>query len=143
MFHVGSTAIPDLTGRPELDVLAVYDDAETMYTAADALVDSDEQWKRTDAAETIVVYWRDPPEAVYLKLHTPGDQKMLNQIAFRDYLRENEAPRRTYEQIKREAAAAHNEFQPYQEAKGATVRELTEDAREAGYFDSLPDQVRA
>lgn len=141
VFHVGSTAIPEVAGQPQLDVLAVYDDDAAMREAADTLEAAGEKWGRTDAGETIVVYWRDPPEAVYLKLRVAGDEAIAHQLAFRNYLRDHESARREYEAAKREAAA-HDSFQPYQEAKLETVSTLNERAREAGYYDALPDSIR-
>ncbi|MFB6193928.1 MAG: GrpB family protein [Halobaculum sp.] len=141
VFHAGSTAIPDLAGKPELDVIAVYEDLAAVRAAADALVAGD-RWSRTDTEEMVVVYHRDPPEGVFLKLHARGDRGMLDQIVFRDYLRENERARREYERVKREAAAEHDAFQPYQEAKADTVRRLVDEAREAGYVENLPRTIR-
>jgi len=37
VFHVGSTAIPDVPGKPALDIVAVYDDEESMVTAIERL----------------------------------------------------------------------------------------------------------
>lgn len=142
VFHVGSTAIPDLAGTPQLDVIAVYDDTSAMWDAADTVAGLDERWRRTDREHRTVVYWRDPPEAVYLKFHVAGDEQVHNQIAVRDHLRADEPDRRRYERVKREAAAEHDGFQPYQEAKAEIVQELIEAARETGRFAALPESVR-
>jgi len=142
VFHIGSTAIPALAGAPQLDVIAVYDDESAMWAAADTLVEVGRRWQRTDADGTSVVYWRDPPETLYLKLHAAGDERAHNQIAVRDHLRGNEPDRRRYERVKREAADEHDESQPYQEAKAEIVRELIETARETGRFAALPETVR-
>ncbi len=64
---------------------------------------------------------------------------MLAQLRFCEYRCENEAVRREYGRGKRGAAAEHDEFQPYQQAKTAIVHELTEQARKVGYADALPD----
>jgi|APHM01.1.fsa_nt_gi Uncharacterized conserved protein len=142
VFHIGSTAIPDIPGRPQLDVIAVYDDSEIINAAADELLRQGDRWQRNESNGIVVVYWRDPPEAVYLRLHTADDESVARNVAFREYLRENETARQEYEQVKRDAADAHDRFQPYQEAKSETVRRLTKQAHEAGYIERLPDTIR-
>jgi GrpB-like predicted nucleotidyltransferase (UPF0157 family) len=138
VFHVGSTAIPDVPGKPELDVLAVYEAYEPMRAAAETIA-GDSFELSTDDGECIVLSrWTDG-RAVFLKLHVQGDERVENQLLFREYLRENADARREYEATKREAAATHREDPAaYIGAKTDTVASLLADAREAGYTERLP-----
>ena len=142
VFYAGSTATPDLAGCPELDVIAVYEDAAARTTAAETPVDLGERWCRTDGNGISVVYRRDPPEGVFLRLHELGDEAMPAQLAFRDYLREHADARRESERVEREAAAEHDAFRSYEAARESTVRELAEPARETDYVDTLPGSIR-
>lgn len=137
VFHVGSTALTDVPGKPALDVIAVYDDEEALSAAMERLTDDDRYERAGDS--TLVIRWEDD-YAVFLKLHTRDDQKVRSQLLFRDYLREHPATRSEYERVKREAAEAHPEdLEAYTKAKTEFVRSVLERAREDGYDERLPD----
>jgi GrpB-like predicted nucleotidyltransferase (UPF0157 family) len=71
-----------------------------------------------------------------------GDERVRNQLLFREYLLENPEARRRYEQAKRAAANQHQD-QPrqYVGAKTDVVGSLLADARETRYTDRLPSFV--
>ena len=141
VFHVGSTAIEGVPGKPELDVLAVYRAYEPMREAAEDIADGGFDLS-TDDGECIVLSRWDSESAVFLKLHVQGDERASNQLLFREYLRENVDARRAYETTKREAAATHREDPTaYIGAKANTVSSILADAREAGYAERLPSFV--
>lgn len=88
--HVGSTAIAGIPGKPELDVLAVYDGYEALTAAADRLesvVGGRGESERTADDGAVVLSWWADGEAVFLKLHVAGDERATNQLLFREYLR--------------------------------------------------------
>ena len=141
VFHVGSTAIQGVPGKPELDVLAVYRAYEPMREAAEDVADEGFELS-TDDGECIVLSRWDGDRAVFLKLHVQGDERTSNRLLFREYLRENADARRAYETTKREAAATHREDpKAYTGAKTDTVSSLLADARAAGYAERLPPFV--
>lgn len=138
VFHVGSTSIPDLAGVPCLDVLAVYEDGAALGAAAESL--SVEGYDLHHDADdcAVVTKWAED-HAVFLKLHRQGDDRVRNQLVFRDYLRDSGAARREYEAVKREAHAAHPEgAAEYTAAKADVVGSLLEEAHERGYDEDLP-----
>jgi len=138
VFHVGSTAIPDLPGKPALDVLAVYETGAAMRGAAETLAEGAFELT-ADEDETILVIRWEQDSAVFVKMHLAGDEKATNQLLFREYLREHPAARREYEAVKREAAEQHpDDPQAYTQAKSEVVRSLLSAAREAGYDERLP-----
>lgn len=141
VFHVGSTAIPDLPGKPALDVLAVFTDYDAMRSTAEILADGEYELERDETDCVLVIDWRDD-HAVFIKMHTRDDEKVRNQLVFRDYLRETPEARREYERSKRKAADAHPEDpQAYTRAKAPVVRSLVERAHEQGYAERLPEFV--
>lgn len=145
VFHVGSTAIPDVPGKPALDVLAVYADFGSLRAAAGALteldpggVDGTYELHAEDEESALVIRWADD-HAVFVKMHTRDDEKVRNQLVFREFLREDADARREYERVKREAAADHPEDPAaYTEAKSAVVADLLERAHAEGYAEDLP-----
>jgi len=138
VFHVGSTAIPDVPGKPALDVLAVYEEYESMREAAETIA-GEEYELTSDEDDCILLIRWESDSAVFVKMHLRGDEKARNQILFREYLCENPEPRRRYERVKREAAEDHPEDpRAYTEAKADVVSDLLEQAQEEGYDDRLP-----
>lgn len=141
VFHVGSTAIPDVAGVPCLDVLAVYEDDAAVSAAATALSVGAYDLDHESDGCAVVTRWGED-HAVFCKLHRRGDERVRNQLLFRDYLRETPAARRRYEAAKREAHAAHPEAAgEYTAAKQEVVAELLAEARERGYDADLPGFV--
>ncbi|PSQ17501.1 hypothetical protein BRD00_07295 [Halobacteriales archaeon QS_8_69_26] len=141
VFHVGSTAIPDVPGKPTLDVIAVYEDYGSMRAAAEALAEGDHVIEADDEDEEsmVVIDWGDE-EAVFVKMHTRDDVKVRNQLVFRDYLRENEDARREYERVKREAVEEHgDDHHAYTKAKTDLVMSIIERAHDEGYDDRVPE----
>lgn len=135
-FHVGSTAIRGVPGKPALDVIAVYADADALEAAAGALVEV-EGFERPPEGE-LVIRW-DGDEAVFVKLHKPDDARVRAELAFRDYLRDHADARRRYAAVKRDAAADHpDDLEAYTKAKGEFVADVLDRARADGYFDDLP-----
>jgi len=162
VFHVGSTAIAGVPGKPALDVLAVYEDYESMRAAAETLAesgngseadgesedegdgadrDNDEggfELASDDGEAILLIRW-EGDSAVFVKMHLAGDEKATNQVLFREYLRDNPGAREEYTAAKREAREAHPEDpQAYTAAKSEVVGSLLADAREAGYDEDLP-----
>lgn len=73
-------------------------------------------------------------------MHVAGDERVTNQLLFREYLRDTPAARETYTQLKRKAARSHrDEPIAYPEAKAEGVGELLREARAAGYGSQLPE----
>jgi len=135
-FHVGSTAVPDVPGKPALDVIAVYEDEASLEATVGTLIE-DHGFERP-AESTVVVRWEDG-HAVFVKLHTRDDRKVRAQLAFREYLRENAGAREEYARVKRAAAREHPEdLEAYTEAKSDVVEAILDRAREEGYYDGLP-----
>lgn len=138
VFHVGSTAVPDLANKPVLDVLAVFagydparETAESLAAEGYELRRDEPKWVRLnrEGEYPVVVHFR--PREV---------DAWRDQVVFREFLRENPDARAEYECVKREAVADHgDDVYDYTDAKEQTVLSLTERAYEAGYGEHLPD----
>jgi GrpB-like predicted nucleotidyltransferase (UPF0157 family) len=139
IFHVGSTAIRGVPGKPAVDIIAVYADEESMQSAAKKLGEQEGYERESDS--TVVIRWGDD-YAVFVKMHVQDDQKVRNQLLFRDYLRENPAARSEYGSIKRKAVEEHpEELEAYTKAKSEVVSSILDRAREEGYDERLPEFV--
>lgn len=137
VFHVGSTAVPNLPAKPVLDVLAVFADESAMRAAADELLAGEYVRKRNDDDWQVLNRFGD--ETVVLHLRPRDADTWRDQLVFREYLRENPGARAEYERAKRDALAEHpDDVDAYTDAKEATILSLTERAYEDGYGERLP-----
>ena len=137
VFHIGSTAVPDLAAKAAVDVLAVYIDESATCNAAQALADEGYVRKRDDPDWQVLNRFGDA--TVVLHLRPRGADTWRDQLVFRELLRDSPRARAEYERAKREAAAAHPEdVDAYTDAKESIIEELTVRAYERGYDDRLP-----
>lgn len=142
IYHVGSTAIPDVPGKPALDVLVVFPTYESMHELSQELVEEGYELHADEQTANLVIRWEDD-HAIFVKMHTVDDEeKIRNQLLFREYLRDNPEAREEYEQVKRKAADEHPDDPPaYTQAKSEVVTSLLERAVEEGYEERLPDYL--
>jgi len=143
--HVGSTAIPEVPGKPALDVLIAFESFEPMDTTADRIVDANPAFERFSETDTsiLVINWADD-HAVLHRMHTKADEdKLRNMLLFREYLRDHPDARSEYEAVKREAVDRHaDDPEAYTKAKTDIVTDLIGRAQEAGYERRLPDYLQ-
>ena len=99
--HVGSTAIPDLAAKPEIDILVVVDDVEGARDWTDGL-SALGYIRGRDHSPGHLFYRRNVERIRTHKVHvcTGGHVKAGEMLGFRDYLREHPAVRRRYEELK-------------------------------------------
>jgi GrpB-like predicted nucleotidyltransferase (UPF0157 family) len=101
LHHVGSTAVPGLSAKPEIDVLAVVDDVSLAGEWAGPLAKL--KYRRGgDLSEGHLFYKRDVEGVRTHKIHVcqPGHPKIGEMLNFRDYLRSQDGARREYETLK-------------------------------------------
>lgn len=142
VFHVGSTAIPDLAAKPALDVLAVFAGYEPARATADELVEVGYELGRDDPEFVQLTRWGDE-FPVFLQARPRDAEGWRDQLVFREYLRETPEARREYERVKRDAAATHpDDPTAYTDAKREVVDSLTERAYDRGCAEGLPAFAR-
>lgn len=138
VFHIGSTVIPGVPGKPVLDVMPVYTDYESMRATADRLLSQSFELEH-DGEDTIVLIRKEEEYVVANRMHTVEAEQWRPMLMFREYLTENPDARTEYARVKRDAAEEHpDDLSAYTKAKTDIVRRLLEQAREAGYEECLP-----
>lgn len=138
VFHIGSTAVPDLAAKPVIDALAVYADESAMRAAAEEFETEGYVRKRDDADWQVLNRFGEMTVVLHLR---PRDaDTWRDQLVFREFLRDSQEARAEYERAKREALENHpDDVDAYTDAKEATIEALTERARDEGYGDRLPE----
>ena len=130
--HVGSTSVAGLAAKPKIDlVLAVADSADesdyvpALEAAGYVLHIREPEWYEHRL-------FKGPDTKINVHVFTAGHPEIARMIAFRDWLRSNEADRLLYERTKRELAARTWAFtQHYSDAKTAVVEEIIARAERA------------
>jgi GrpB-like predicted nucleotidyltransferase (UPF0157 family) len=123
--HVGSTSVPGLAAKPRIDiVLAVPNSADEpayvpdLEAAGYVLRIREPHWYEHRV-------FKGPDTDINLHVFSAGCVEIERMLAFRDWLRANEADRRRYQTAKRELAQREWEFvQNYADAKTAVVEDI-------------------
>ncbi len=99
--HVGSTAVPGLAAKPEIDILAIYHGAEISASTEQQLKDLGYR-RGGDLTPAHHFFKRDVDGVRTHKLHVikASHPKIAHLLTFRDKLRVNEVLRGEYEQLK-------------------------------------------
>lgn len=129
--HVGSTSVPGLAAKPQIDVLVVVAASadEPEYAPALEAVGYVLRIREPDWHQHRLLHGSDP--AMNIHVFSAGCSEIERMLRFRDWLRGNEADRRLYERTKRELSARNWKYvQNYADAKSAVVEEIL--ARAAG-----------
>jgi GrpB-like predicted nucleotidyltransferase (UPF0157 family) len=131
--HVGSTAIPDLTAKPIIDLQVVAAEPAKVVNAARVAAEA-ARWmlvpRELDERPWRWLFVRvDPPgcsRLAHLHLMPPGQARWDEQLRFRDRLRSSAELRAEYAALKQRLALEHHDDrEAYTAAKSAFVRRVT------------------
>ena len=129
--HIGSTAVPGLTAKPVIDIMAGVRDLPSSLDARAALAVLDYMYfpYRPD-----VMHWFCKPSPArrthHLHLVPVQSQLWSDRLIFRDYLRFSASAAAEYAALKTALAIEHRyDREAYTDAKGAFVRRLLDLAR--------------
>jgi GrpB-like predicted nucleotidyltransferase (UPF0157 family) len=123
--HVGSTSVPGLAAKPIVDMLLVVTDSANepsyvpdMEAAGYVLRIREPEWHEHRL-------FKGPDTTINLHVFARGSTEIDRMLAFRDWLRQNDADRALYQRTKRELAARRWKYmQTYADAKSAVVEEI-------------------
>jgi len=135
--HVGSTSIPGLAAKPIIDIVLVVADAakETEYVTA--LEGAGYKLHIREPGWYEHRMFKGPENEVNLHVFSMGCPEVTRMLAFRDWLRTNEADRELYAQSKRTLAQQEwNYTQDYADAKAPVIEEIMSRIRERGDISS-------
>src|SRR5215472_9970904 len=135
--HVGSTSIPGLSAKPIIDIVLVVIDAarETEYVTA--LEGAGYKLHIREPGWYEHRMFKGPENEVNLHVFSMGCPEVARMLAFRDWLRTNEADRELYAQSKRTLAQQEwNYTQDYADVKAPVIEEILSRIRERGDISS-------
>lgn len=123
--HVGSTSVPTLSAKPIIDILLVVSDSanETAYAPALARVGFTLRIREPDWYEHRML--RGQKDDVNLHVFSEHCPEVNRMLAFRDWLRVNEADRERYAECKCALAQRQWKYtQNYADAKTSMIQEI-------------------
>lgn len=131
--HIGSTSVPGLAAKPIVDILVVVADSadEASYLArlegaGYALRVREPDWNEHRMLRT-------PKKDVHIHVYSAGCGEIARNLTFRDRLRNNEADRIRYQEIKRALAEKDwPDMNAYADAKSEVIEEIIAAAQAAG-----------
>jgi GrpB-like predicted nucleotidyltransferase (UPF0157 family) len=128
--HVGSTSVPGLAAKPNIDILLAVTDAadEDDYVVALSAAGYVLRVREPDWYQHRMLRGQDP--VVNLHVFSQGCPEIERLLLFRDWIRSNKDDCTLYERTKRELAQRKWKYiQNYADAKGAVVEEIIARAR--------------
>lgn len=131
--HIGSTAVPGLTAKPIIDIMAGVRDLPSSLGARDALAHLRYMYF---PYRPEVMHWFCKPSPAHrthhLHLVPVSSSLWSDRLIFRDYLRSSAAAAAEYAELKIALAARYQgDREGYTEAKSAFVRSIIDRARQA------------
>jgi len=133
--HVGSTAIPGLSGKPVIDILAA---VETLEGSRPAIQEATRLGYCYSPYKPDMEHWFCKPSPAFRTHHLHlvpfGSPMWTGTIAFRNYLREHGAVAAEYEALKQRLAQQYRfDREAYTEAKFPFIERIVNLALEQGY----------
>jgi GrpB-like predicted nucleotidyltransferase (UPF0157 family) len=123
--HVGSTSVPGLAAKPIIDILLVVPDTTDEQSYVAALEDAGFVLRIREPDWYEHRLFKTPEADSNIHTFSKGCEEIERMLAFRDWLRGNEADRRLYEETKKELAAqVWRHVQDYADAKSEVVQDI-------------------
>lgn len=131
--HVGSTAVPGLAAKPQIDMCLVVADSSDEEAYVPALKAAGYVLRIREPEWYEHRCFKGPDTNVNLHVYSEGCPEIERYLLFRDRLRTNQADRELYERTKRELAKREWKYvQNYADAKTAVVEKIIARASQTG-----------
>lgn len=132
--HMGSTSVPGMMAKPQLDILVIVDDLDNARAKVSEMEKRGfvSRGNYTHIGEEY--FTEDGPlgqRLVSIHVLPVGHEQIEKILSFRDYLRENEEARNRYLAVKKELYQKYaDNYHEYDSGKGLVIKELQEKAVE-------------
>jgi GrpB-like predicted nucleotidyltransferase (UPF0157 family) len=139
--HVGSTSVHGLGAKPIVDIITTVPDASDEDSYLPALMKAGYVLRVREPLWHEHRMFRTPARDAHIHIFSTGCPEIRRQLAFRDWLRVNEADRMRYEAVKRKLAAGDwPDMNAYASEKSEIVEEVTAKALEQAN-DMIPQRA--
>ncbi len=142
--HIGSTAIASIKAKPIIDLLVGVKDIDAVLLKRKELEEKGIYYHGEDHGGVLFVMGDMEKDTRSCHIHVvPYDsRKWKDDLAFRDYLKNNEDAARAYEKVKEELALKYpDDRSSYTKGKEAIIHQLLEQARGEKMKERLKKQL--
>ena len=128
--HVGSTSVPGLAAKDRVDVCLEVADPDDDPAYLPDLLRVGYEVRVVEPGHRCLVRADPQDPATNVHVYAAGDDEVTRYLLFRDRLREHQADRQRYEDVKRSLAGREwADVNYYAEAKGPVITEILDRAR--------------
>jgi GrpB-like predicted nucleotidyltransferase (UPF0157 family) len=125
--HIGSTSVKHLSAKPIIDIAIEIKTFTNGENTASFLEELGYSYKGINILPERHYFSKGEPRTHQIHMYQYGNDYLLEQLKFRDYLRNNDAARIKYEQLKLDLAKLNkNNKHKYAEEKTAFVKAILE-----------------
>ncbi|MFB5282456.1 GrpB family protein [Peribacillus sp. Hz7] len=103
--HIGSTAVKNLSAKPIIDIAIEVKDFQDGEKCVKSLEELGYSYKGTNVLPDRHYFNKGEPRTHQIHMYQSGSRYLLEQLRFRDYLRENETVRNQYEKLKQDLSS--------------------------------------
>ncbi|AEV67429.1 GrpB family protein [Acetivibrio clariflavus] len=127
--HVGSTSVPGLCAKPIIDILLVVENSADELSYVPVLESAGYTLRVREPEWSEHRMFKGPDTDINLHVFSKGTSEIKRMLLFRDHLRNNEADREKYAQVKRSLAKNKwRHIQHYADAKTSIIQEIMKSA---------------
>ncbi|MFD2629947.1 GrpB family protein [Oceanobacillus kapialis] len=125
--HIGSTAVEGISAKPIIDIAVVLHDFHDGGHCVSHLESLGYAYRGTNILPERHYFNKGEPRTHQIHMYEKGSRFLMEQLMFRDYLRNNQDAKRDYEELKIQLSNAnkHNKHK-YAEEKTEFVRSVLE-----------------
>lgn len=125
--HIGSTSVKHLSAKPIIDISIEIQDFKDGVSISTSLEELGYSYKGINILPDRHYFSKGEPRTHQIHMYQCGNKYLLEQLRFRDYLRNNDEARIEYEQLKFNLAKLNkNDKHKYAEEKTAFVKLILE-----------------
>ncbi|MGG6447656.1 GrpB family protein [Pseudobacillus badius] len=125
--HIGSTAVKQLNSKPIIDIAVEIKEFSEGKKCVSFLEKIGYSYKGTNILPARHYFSKGEPRTHQIHMYQSGNKYLLEQLKFRDYLRNNAEARNEYEQLKLELSVSNkNNKHKYSEEKTDFVKSTLE-----------------
>lgn len=123
--HIGSTSVKHLSAKSIIDIAIEIKDFKDGANASSPLEKLGYSYRGTNILPDRHYFSKGEPRTHQIHMHQCGNKHLLEQLKFRDYLRDNDEARIEYERLKLNLAKLNkNNRQKYTEEKTTFIRTI-------------------
>jgi len=127
--HVGSTSVPGLCAKPIIDILLVVENSADELSYVPVLESAGYTLRVREPEWSEHRMFKGPDTDINLHVFSKGTSEIKRMLLFRDHLRNNQADREKYAQVKRSLAKNKwRHIQHYADAKTSIIQEIMKSA---------------